>query len=93
MLPYVVSIADGSVAVVRVDKEVAYVDHASWSPDGKRIALEWKENIPQPPGIPIPVGSGQWSASRVTVCDQDGANAKVIVRREYCPVITGLDWK
>ena len=87
MLPYVVSIADGPVAVVRVDKEVAYVDHASWSPDGKRIAFEWKERITAPG---TPDGS---TASRVTVSDSDGGNAKVIIRREVDRWIRGLDWK
>jgi len=31
-------------------------------------------------------------ASRVTVCDLDGSNSKVIVKREYNEPITGLDW-
>ncbi len=91
--PVTVSVADGSVVAIRVGDEVDAVYHACWSPDGKRIALMWHELIPQPPGIPIPVGGGPWAATRVTVCDSDGGNAKVIVRREWDLSITGLDWK
>jgi RNA polymerase sigma factor (sigma-70 family) len=66
-----------------------------WSPDGRRIALEWEETIPRPAGVPAPPGPGEgrWTASRVTVCDADGGNAKVVVRREYGEPITGLDWR
>jgi len=70
-----------------------------WSPDGKRIAFQWEETIPrpageqEPPSIPGAPGGRRWTASRVTVCDADGANAKVIVRREYGDAITGLDWR
>lgn len=92
--PFIVSAADGSATAIRVGDEVDAVYHACWSPDGKRIALMWHELIPQPPGIPIPaVGVGRWAATRVTVCDSDGGNAKVIVRREWDLSITGLDWK
>ncbi len=67
---------------------------ACWSPDGKRIAYQWFEEIPQPAGVPIPVVPGaKWSASRVTVCDLDGSNSKVIVKREYNETIMGLDWR
>lgn len=88
----IVSVADGSEKVIRMGDEVDGVHFACWSPDGKRLALVWHEVIPQPPGIPVPVGGVQW-ASRVTICDSDGANAKVIVRREWDRPITGLDWK
>jgi hypothetical protein len=70
-----------------------------WSPDGKRIAFQWEETIPrpageqEPPGFPGAPGGGTWTASRVTVCDADGTNAKVIVRREYGDAITGFDWR
>ena len=89
----IVSVADGSEKVIRMGDEVHGVHFACWSPDGKRLALVWHELIPQPPGIPVPVGGGRWEASRVTVCDSDGANAKVIVRREWDRTIRGLDWK
>ena len=91
--PVTVSVADGSVVAIRVSDDVDGVYLACWSPDGKRIALMWHELIPQPPGIPVPVGGGPWAATRVTVCDSDGANAKVIVRREWDLSIRGLDWK
>jgi hypothetical protein len=44
---------------------------------------------PEPPGP----GEGTWTASRVTLADADGRNAKVIVRRKYDEGITGLDWR
>ena len=90
--PFIVSVADGSATAIRVSDDVDGVYQACWSPDGKRIALMWHELIPQLPGIPVPVGGVRW-ASRVTICDSDGANAKVIVRKEYDQTIRGLDWK
>lgn len=73
-----------------------------WSPDGKRIAIQWEEKIPKPVSVPVPAlpivpggqaGEPEWTASRVSVCDADGKNAKVIVHREYNETITGLDWR
>ena len=53
---------------------------------------------PQPAGVPIPIQAPgappvKWTASRVTVCDLDGSNSKVIVKREYNETIIGLDWR
>lgn len=92
---FVVSVADGSERQVKLPAEVAGVYHACWSPDGKRIAYQWNEEIPQPPGTPVPAGDGphKWYASRVTVADADGGNAKLVIRREYSESITGLDWR
>ena len=72
--------------------------YVCWSPDGKRIAYHWQEEIPQPAGVPIPIQAPgapppKWTASRVTVCDLDGSNSKVIVKREYNETIMGLDWR
>jgi RNA polymerase sigma factor (sigma-70 family) len=65
--------------------------HLCWSPDGTRIAFHWWEAVPSP--------NGGDTASRVTVCDADGSNPTVVVKREPskpCPggneSIRGLDW-
>ena len=42
--------------------------------------------------MPPPGGKSGWVASRVTVCDLDGKNAKTAVTREYNETITGIDW-
>jgi sugar lactone lactonase YvrE len=93
--PVVVSVADGSETAIRLAKEVDGVHHACWSPDGTRVVFVWTESIPRPPGAPLRADPGpqSWYASRVTVCDPDGGNAKVIVPREYNQTITGLDWR
>jgi RNA polymerase sigma factor (sigma-70 family) len=71
--------------------------NACFSPDGKRIAIHWYADIPQPRGAPIPAGplpagKARWLASRVTVCDIDGGNAKTVISKEYNESITGIDW-
>jgi len=91
----VVLVADGSEQRITVSNDVAWVYHACWSPDGKRIAYHWHEEIPKPPGEKVPVGveNYKWHASRLTVADADGKNAKTILSREYNHNIQGLDWK
>ena len=77
-----------------IDAGAGMMQDFCWSPDSKRIAYHWHEEIPQPAGVPIPVVPGvKWNASRVTVCDLDGSNSKVIVKREYNETITAIDWK
>jgi hypothetical protein len=89
----ILSLADKIETPVRLVDGVKSVYGACWSPDGKRIAYHWQEEIPQPPNAPAPAGPGKWSASRVTVADPDGANAKTIIRREYNQTVTGIDWR
>ncbi|MFY7950874.1 MAG: sigma factor-like helix-turn-helix DNA-binding protein, partial [Armatimonadaceae bacterium] len=67
------------------------VYHLCWSPDGTRIAFHWWEAVPSP--------NGGDTASRVTVCDADGSNPTVVVKREPSKPrpggnesIRGLDW-
>ena len=66
-----------------------------WSPDSKRIAYFWEGEIPQPAGLQVPAGAIPRirTASRVTVCDADGSNSKVIVQREASEDIIGLEWR
>ena len=67
---------------------VAGVLHACWSPDGKRLAYHWREELPPAPGAAAPR-----HASRVTVADADGGNARTIVKRPFDHDVTGLDWR
>jgi hypothetical protein len=89
----VVTIADGSETEVKLPKEVVGVTNACWSPDGKRVAFEWNEEVLPPPNVPVPAGPNKFYASRVTVADADGSNAKTIVKREFGSSITGVDWR
>jgi hypothetical protein len=86
-----VSVADGTERPIAVPKEAVRVNHACWSPDGKRVAYHWFEEVPAP-AAPIPGNAPKRFASRVTVADNDGRNAKTIVRRDDLEV-TGIDWK
>jgi Tol biopolymer transport system component len=91
----VVSVADGSERRISLPDEVFWVEHACWSPDGKRIAYHWREEITQTPGVQAPKGveDNKWFAGRLSVADADGQNAKIILRREYRQDIQGLDWR
>ncbi|HVK15558.1 MAG TPA: sigma-70 family RNA polymerase sigma factor [Fimbriiglobus sp.] len=91
----ILSLTDKTETPVRLVEGASTVYGACWSPDGKRILYHWYEEIPQPPGTPPPAGPGphRWQASRVTVADPDGSNAKTIIRREYNQTITGIDWR
>jgi dipeptidyl aminopeptidase/acylaminoacyl peptidase len=92
----VLTLADGSERTVwRREKEKSFLG-ACWSPDGKRIAVVWTEEVPWPPGKPLPrrpVGGPpkQLTASRVSVVNADGTNRKTIIRRDY--LIHGIDWR
>jgi len=88
-----VSVADGTERPIALPDKASWVYHACWSPDGKRIAFHWIEELAPPPG-PVPVGGNppEQRASRVTVADADGRNPKIIVKRAEREV-TGLDWK
>ena len=88
--PAVCSTADGSLQFVRIGEEVVDFFYACWSPDGKRIAMVWKEKVPTPKGVNA---GRQWHAMRVTVCDPGGGNADVIARRKFTQTISGVDWK
>jgi len=57
----------------------------AWSPDGGRIAYVETKSLPRPPGQSA-------DAFRVTVCDPDGRNAKVIHTAEGSWLV-GFDWK
>ena len=57
----------------------------AWSPDGGRIAYVETKSLPRPPGQSA-------DAFRVTVCDPDGRNAKVIHTAERSWLV-GFDWK
>ncbi len=89
----VVSVADGSERRIPVSERLVRLQYACWSPDGKRIAYLWNEEIPQPPGAVAPAGPGVGTAPRLTVVDSDGRNAKTIIRWEQGQYILGLDWK
>ena len=89
----VLSLTDKTETAVRLVEGASSASGACWSPDGKRILYHWHEEIPQPPNTPMPVGAGKWQASRVTVADLDGSNAKTIIRREHNQSITGIDWR
>jgi RNA polymerase sigma factor (sigma-70 family) len=89
----IVTISDGVERPIPLVEGADFAYYACWSPDGRRVAYRWSEPVPQPKGAPIPVGGGQFQASRVTVSDLDGRNAKTVVRREYDQSVTGLDWR
>ncbi len=95
---YVLDLATRKESQIRLPKELeaSAFHEACWNPDGTKIAICWYEAIPQPRGAPIIAPPGgpapQWVATRITVCDADGANAKTIVKREYNETITGLQW-
>lgn len=90
----VVSVADGAVRPVPLVEGATWAFHACWSPDGRRVAYHWHEEVPSPPDTPDEAGGpGKRYASRVTVSDVDGRNARTIVRREHDQRIMGLDWK
>jgi RNA polymerase sigma factor (sigma-70 family) len=91
----IVSVADGTEKKIALPEEVDWVFQACWSPDGKRIAYYWSEEIPQPPGAKKPEGveNYKWDAQRLNIADADGRNAKTIIRREYNQRIQGIDWK
>ena len=57
----------------------------AWSPDGGRTAYVETKSLPRPPGQSA-------DAFRVTVCDPDGRNAKVIHTAERSWLV-GFDWK
>ena len=86
---FVTDLATKKETEVPLPKEVeGRVCDLCWSPDAKRIALHWHTREG------FPVGRNAWSsASRVTVCDIDGSNAKTIAKREPNEDITGLDWR
>jgi Tol biopolymer transport system component len=96
---------DGKIPLVAVavaggaERSIPLVDGATWalsvcwSPDGKRIAYNWLEEVPPPPGVRLPpVNPRKFHVSRVTVADADGRNAKTIIRDESGKVMH-LDWR
>ena len=95
-VPVVVSVKDGSETVIPLPDGATAVYHVCWAPDGKRIAFHWLEEIQPPAGTPVAAAGPapqKWYASRVTVADADGRNAKVIIRRDHNQSITGIDWR
>ncbi|MFO0849671.1 MAG: hypothetical protein U0871_14125, partial [Gemmataceae bacterium] len=93
--PLIVSVADRSETVVRVPDKATAVYHACWSPDGRRVAYVWEEDVDPPAGAPILADGDQprFHASRLAVADADGKNEKTILRREHNQPIYGVDWK
>lgn len=96
---YVTDVATKKETKLDLPKEVeaSGVHHVCWSPDGKRIALYWYEQVPRPKNMPVPAGGAApatVAAGRLTVCDADGANPKVTHKRDAeGGTITGLDWR
>jgi hypothetical protein len=98
---HVVSVANGTERVVQLPATALRVDCACWSPDGRRIACQWSEEVPPPKGagVPVPTGPGvvgvatNFYASRISVADADGSNAKTIVRFEYGQSKILIDWR
>ena len=89
----VVSVTDETERSIALPDKAFWVYHACWSPDGKRIAFHWVEEVAPPPGQ-VPAGGNppKRFASRVSVADANGRNPKTIVKRgEY--EVRGLDWK
>lgn len=85
----VVSVADGTERRILVSNALPWSGHACWSPDGRRIAYEWNEEVP-----PVPGNAGTRYFSGVTVVDTDRRNANTIFRREgRGDLVRGLDWK
>jgi hypothetical protein len=85
-----VTLADRSEEVVRLPDEVRSTSRVCWSPDSKRIAYVWYEDVPPP----VPPGPFRgWYVSRVNVADPDGSNAKTIIHRKPEQVIEGIDWR
>lgn len=85
----VVAVRDGSDRMIPVLDKVREVKDACWSPDGKRIAYLWLEEIDGPGGR----GQAKRSVARVTISDTDGRNAKTIISRDDDKAIYGIDWK
>jgi RNA polymerase sigma factor (sigma-70 family) len=81
-----VSVKDGSEQVFKLPEGVKGIYHACWSPDGKRIAYHWQEDIP------VLTGPTTWRVSRVNVADVDGGNTTTVIRRDDA-MIHGLDWR
>ncbi|VTR97047.1 sigma-70 family rna polymerase sigma factor : RNA polymerase sigma factor, sigma-70 family OS=Singulisphaera acidiphila (strain ATCC BAA-1392 / DSM 18658 / VKM B-2454 / MOB10) GN=Sinac_6419 PE=4 SV=1: Sigma70_r2: Sigma70_r4_2 [Gemmata massiliana] len=89
----VLAVADGSEQVVELPKNATGVYHACWSPDGRRVAFHWLEEVPLDPNAPPPVGDARGYAGRVTIADRDGSNPKTILISDGKRTISGLDWK
>ncbi|HEY1187761.1 MAG TPA: sigma-70 family RNA polymerase sigma factor [Gemmata sp.] len=94
-LPVLVSVAvaDGAEKPIPLPAGVVLLERACWSPDGKRIAYNWHEEI-TPPANTIPANGKQPKqyACQVTMADADGRNAKTISSGDAFTV-KSLDWK
>ncbi|MDY3560576.1 RNA polymerase sigma factor [Gemmata sp. JC673] len=89
----VVAVADGSERTVKLPAGADRVYQACWSPNGRRIAFHWCEEVPVDPNQPPAVEGGKGWADRVTVADPDGANPKTILTSDGKRTVSGLDWR
>jgi hypothetical protein len=101
--PAVARLADGVVTRLPLpgENDVAHHSVGCWSPDGRRLALLWMEavdpaNLPvDSPPLAAPVGPGPHFVymPRVSVSDDNGGNARVIVRGSPIRAINFIDWR
>jgi hypothetical protein len=90
---FVHDVAKGTAAKVPMADEIAgqlLNGTAVWSPDGKRVAVLWEEQVAGPG--PVGGGGGGARAKRITVCDANGANAKTIREFQSDEYLLHIEW-
>jgi RNA polymerase sigma factor (sigma-70 family) len=86
----VLDVATGKVTPVADVPINGEVQSYCWSPDGKRIAYAWAEELE---GKPEDL-AGAEIESQIVVCEPDGKDARVIAsRRGRLITIPGMDWR
>jgi Tol biopolymer transport system component len=99
---YVYEISSKTESRIELSKDIAKAEriirYSAWSPDGKRIATAWVEEIPKPAKprsylysstFAVP---GKWFADRITICDLDGSNTSTVYRADDNDQIGGIHW-